>query len=129
LDFSPATVAAGKVHLTTVVLHELGHGLGVYDSYDDSNNSGSYGLFGSTVPTLYDVSVESNSGRILNLANNSAAMATSLTGGTGNVTYNSPSATVNNANINQYCMRPQHGSRVQALRTWIRLPILALLIN
>ncbi len=118
-DFSSNSVAAGKVHFTTVVLHELGHGLGVYDSYTDSNNSGSYGLFGTTtVPALYDVFVESNLGRILNLANNSAAMATSLTAGDGNVTFNSPLATANNANTKPKLYAPatwQQGSSIAHL--------------
>lgn len=117
-DYSLNSVGFGKVHLTTVVLHELGHGLGVYDTYDVASNAGSYGLFDSTFPDLYDVFVESNSGRILNLANNSATMATSLTGGDGNVTYNSALATANNSNTKVRLYAPstwQSGSSVAHL--------------
>lgn len=117
-DYSPSSVGAGKVHFTTVVLHELGHGLGVYDTYADTNNSGSYGLFDSTVPTLYDVFVESNSGRILNLANKSSTMATSLTGNNGNITYNSALATANNAGKRPVLYAPltwQQGSSIAHL--------------
>ena len=116
-DFSPSgPVASGKVHLTTVVLHELGHGLGIYDSYGDSNGSGSYGLLGSTAPTLFDVFVESALGRILNLTNNSSLMAASLT--SGNVTFNSPIATSNNSNQKPILFAPttwQDGSSIAHL--------------
>ncbi len=116
-DYSASgPVASGKVHLTTVVLHELGHGLGVYASYGDSNGSGSYGLVGTTIPTLFDVFVESASGRILNLQNNSATMATSLT--SGHVTFNSAIAIEDNSNQSPLLYAPspwQDGSSISHL--------------
>jgi len=95
-DYSPTSVATGKVHLTTVVLHELGHGLGVYDTYGVSSGNGSFGLQGSTVPMAYDIGVQSNSARLLDQTNGSTALAASLT--SGNVNYNVPLVRAANGN-------------------------------
>ncbi len=45
-----------KYDLVTVVIHELCHGLGFFDSMDVENSSGSYGL--GSVPIIYDKMVE-----------------------------------------------------------------------
>lgn len=46
--------------LVTVVLHELCHGLGMYDSMDTDATTGFYGLGG--IPMIYDSFVENQSG-------------------------------------------------------------------
>ncbi|HLZ15670.1 MAG TPA: hypothetical protein VKQ08_01465 [Cyclobacteriaceae bacterium] len=96
-DYSPTTVATGKVHLTTVVLHELGHGLGVYDSYNVSSGIGSFGLQSTTVPMVYDVDVKNSSLRLLDQPNNSTALEVKLT--SGNVVYDAPLVTAGNFNL------------------------------
>jgi hypothetical protein len=45
-----------KYDLVTVVIHELCHGLGFFDSMDVENSLGSYGL--GTIPIVYDKFVE-----------------------------------------------------------------------
>ncbi len=45
-----------KYDLVTVVIHELCHGLGFFDSMDAENSLGSYGL--GTIPVIYDKFVE-----------------------------------------------------------------------
>jgi hypothetical protein len=74
-------------NFTTVVLHEIGHGLGFTDSFDVAAEVGSYGLQGTTTPMIFDVGVEnSTNSRLLDLPNNSIALGTSLTN--SNVSYN-----------------------------------------
>lgn len=55
---------AGKYDFVTVVLHELGHGLGFQGSMDIENGQGSWG-FGSGYPFIFDRFVENNLGQIL----------------------------------------------------------------
>jgi hypothetical protein len=45
-----------KYDLVTVVIHELCHGLGFFDSMDAENSAGSYGL--GTIPIIYDKYVQ-----------------------------------------------------------------------
>ncbi|HBC80321.1 MAG TPA: hypothetical protein DEO60_14440 [Bacteroidales bacterium] len=45
-----------KYDLVTVVIHELCHGLGFFDSMDAENSLGSYGI--NTIPVVYDKFVE-----------------------------------------------------------------------
>ncbi|MFM9839876.1 MAG: T9SS type A sorting domain-containing protein [Cyclobacteriaceae bacterium] len=95
-NFTASTPQANKTHFTTVVLHELGHGLGFTDSFNISTSSGngSYGVISSGLPIIFDASVESGTSRVLDQATNSAAMATTLTN--KNITYNSQQATAVN---------------------------------
>ena len=53
---------AGQYDLTTVVLHEIGHGLGFSGTFTSSSGTGSYGLFGTGVPIIYDSFIESGFG-------------------------------------------------------------------
>ena len=69
---------AGKVDFESVVLHELGHGLGFLGSMNVSGGLGSCGCGGK--PFVYDRSVTSNGTPILNFADNSIALATALLG-------------------------------------------------
>ncbi|HEX5689913.1 MAG TPA: PKD domain-containing protein, partial [Roseiflexaceae bacterium] len=67
----------------SVVLHELGHGLGLVDSMEVSGGQGSWGMNGRAL--VYDRFVESNDGRQLidtsNFPNPSAGLGASLTSG------------------------------------------------
>lgn len=72
-----------KYDLVTVVLHEICHGLGFFDSM---NTDGSYGFYGSgSVPMIYDTFLEDVTGRkltdTLQIQNNSVALGSLLTGG------------------------------------------------
>lgn len=86
-DFSAVPVT-GRYNFTTVVLHEIGHGLGFTDSYDIANGTGAFGLQGSGVPMIFDVGVENGNDntRLLDKTNNSATMASFLTN--SNIRYN-----------------------------------------
>jgi hypothetical protein len=73
-----------KYDLVTVVLHEICHGLGFFDSMDTQGNVGSYGL-GGDIPLIYDTFVESIAGKrltdTLKFENPSVSMGNELTGG------------------------------------------------
>ena len=72
-----------RYDLVTVILHELIHGLGFFDSFYAGSSTGSYGI--ESVPMIYDIFVENNSGQkltdILLFPNPSPALKTQLTGG------------------------------------------------
>lgn len=53
--------AAGLYDLTSVVLHEIGHGLGFFDSYTVSGSVGVFGFGASALPVIYDVPIENGS--------------------------------------------------------------------
>lgn len=75
-------------NFTTVVLHEIGHGLGFTDSFDrEDDGTGSFGVQSTTTPIIFDVGVENSvDNRLLNLANNSTSLITALTN--SSVSYN-----------------------------------------
>lgn len=61
--YDPSTTpASGKYDLTTVVLHEIGHGLGFSGTMTVSSGKGSYGLSGTDIPVIYDIPIENGSG-------------------------------------------------------------------
>ncbi len=74
---------AGKFDFVTVVLHELGHGLGFLGSfdYDTTNSQGSWGL-GSGLPFIFDLASVNGSGLQLidvnNFGNPSVALGNEL---------------------------------------------------
>lgn len=72
-----------KYDLVTVIIHELCHGLGFFDSMDVENSSGSYGL--GTIPVIYDLFVENLDGKrlvdTLFFAQNSRELYSELVGG------------------------------------------------
>ncbi|MCX6333661.1 MAG: T9SS type A sorting domain-containing protein [Bacteroidia bacterium] len=72
-----------KYDLVTVVLHELIHGLGFFDSFYVDASTGSYGA--SSVPLIYDTFVENFSGQkltdILLFPNPSASLKTQINSG------------------------------------------------
>lgn len=59
-----ANTPGGKMDLVTIVLHEIGHGLGFTDSYDVKGQDGTVGLSSSAGPTpfIFDLFVEDASG-------------------------------------------------------------------
>lgn len=90
-------IAPGQYDLTSVVLHELGHGLGIVGSFGVSGNDGRYGGF-SGYPFIYDTYVET----LLNqrlvdkniFPNPSPDLRVQLTG--QNLYFNSPIAAISN---------------------------------
>ncbi len=76
---TPAT----KYDLVTVIIHELCHGLGFFDSMDVENNTGSYGL--GNIPVIYDLFVENLDGKRLTdtllFSQNTEALYRELVGG------------------------------------------------
>lgn len=80
--FNPGTTPpVNKYDLVTVVLHEIGHGLGFASTFDVQDTNGSYGLFDTEVPAIFDVPIENAAG--LNLIESfispSANLRTQLT--------------------------------------------------
>ncbi len=77
--------------LVSVVLHEIGHGLGFAGSMVVSGGTGSWG-FGTAYPFIYDRFTENGSGQSLwqDFPNNSVALANQLT--SGDIFFNGPNA-------------------------------------
>ena len=74
--------AFNQFDFVSVVLHELGHGLGVVGSATVDGGVGEYGLNIAGTPLVYDTFVENGTGvSILSYANNSTALAAQLEGG------------------------------------------------
>ncbi|MFN2503171.1 MAG: hypothetical protein ABR540_02870 [Acidimicrobiales bacterium] len=81
--FGTGPAPAGQFDFVTVVLHELGHGLGFLGSMEVSGGLGRWGLGTPSFPTIYDRFTTDGSRRfLLNTSvypNPSAALATALT--------------------------------------------------
>jgi S-layer homology domain len=81
--FGTDTTPSGKLNFTSVVLHELGHGLGFSGSMTVASGKGSWGSLGSA--TIYDrFAVDGVGQSLLNTSlypNPSAALASALQGG------------------------------------------------
>jgi hypothetical protein len=56
------TPAANQFDFVTVVLHEIGHGLGFSGSFSVDGTSGEVGAFDTAIPIVYDAAVENGSG-------------------------------------------------------------------
>lgn len=99
---------SSQYDLVSVVLHELGHGLGFTDSYTVSGGQGTVGVQGS-VPIIYDVWLENNGGENLfqTFTSPSAALATQLT--SNNVYFNSPSLIPFGGRARVYAPTPYNG--------------------
>jgi hypothetical protein len=84
---SPST---GQYDFITVVLHELGHGLGFVDSYSVAGDVGTVGIQGTGIPIVYDQQLENQTGQNLyqQFTSGTAELKTQLT--STNVFYNSP---------------------------------------
>ncbi len=73
--------AFDEFDFVSVVLHELGHGLGVQGSADKIGSTGYLGLGSFDYPIVYDLYVENGSGTaITSYTNPSTALGTQLTG-------------------------------------------------
>ena len=118
-DFGTTGVGVpGKYNFMTVVLHELGHGLGFYGSMT-SNNSTQIGSFGRSSPSglfpdIYDRFAATGSGLALILfANPSSALHTQLT--SNNTFFDGTSTRANNggnrAKLETHNMFTEYGSR------------------
>lgn len=69
---------SGQYDFVSVVLHEIGHGLGFLGSMEKSGALGSWGL-GPGYPAIYDRFVENGAGRaLLSFPNNSTALGNQL---------------------------------------------------
>ena len=96
---------AGKYDFVSVVLHELGHGLGFAGSMSDTGGVGSWGYTSGqtdqTYPLIYDRFVANGSGQSLIdttlFANDSLALGTQLT--SNNVYWNGARAVALNRNV------------------------------
>ncbi|MCD8540793.1 MAG: zinc-dependent metalloprotease, partial [Leadbetterella sp.] len=79
----PDDIPSGTFDFTTVVLHELGHGLGFISSMSTTGQTGNYG-FGTPYKLVYDIFVENESGANLvdttTFKNNSQPLFQQLTG-------------------------------------------------
>jgi len=91
---------SGQFDFVSVVLHELGHGLGFSGSMTVSSGQGSWG-FGSGLPFIYDRFAENGSGQsLLNTSlfpNPSVALGNQLQG--GNLFFNGPEAVAANGGV------------------------------
>ncbi|GCC50843.1 hypothetical protein SanaruYs_10620 [Chryseotalea sanaruensis] len=98
---------SGMYDLTTVVLHELGHGLGFLDSYNIDSDIASVGLAGTGVPIIYDLSLENGLGENLYLTTSTGSddLKDQLTG--NSLFYNSPSTNAANGNEPARVYAPQ----------------------
>lgn len=87
---------SNQYDFVSVVLHELGHGLGFFGSMTVSGNQGFWGY--SNVPVIYDRFAENAAGqRLLDtslFSNPSSALRAQLTG--GNLYFNGPNANAGN---------------------------------
>lgn len=76
-------ITSGKFDLTSIVLHELGHGLGFISTMSVSAQRGSYG-YGTPYKTIYDAYIEDVTGNNLvdtsAYTNNTADLYRALTG-------------------------------------------------
>ncbi len=101
---------SNRIDFVSVVLHEIGHGLGFFGSMtkDTSTGAGSWG-FGSGFPVVYDLFTENGSGQSLinGFANGSVSLGNQLT--SNNIYFDGSNANAGNG-----------GSRVQlyAPSTW-----------
>jgi hypothetical protein len=91
-DFGTTGVpVAGKYSFSTVVLHELGHGLGFFGSMTSSGGVGSFGRGASALPDIFDrFAINGSSQALLSFANPSAALGAQLV--SNNIFFNGANA-------------------------------------
>ncbi len=84
----------GNYDFVSVVLHELGHGLGFTGSMRVQGGSGNWG-YGTAYPFIYDRFTENGAGQaLLSFPNNSSTLANQLT--SGSVYFDGPNANAAN---------------------------------
>ncbi len=93
---STGTPGVNQYDLISVVLHELGHGLGFVDTYNFVSGTGDYGSFTDGLPFVYDVNIENTGGTNLyqSFASPSTQLGSQLV--SNNLFYNSALAISNN---------------------------------
>jgi hypothetical protein len=128
-------VPATKYDLITVVLHEICHGLGFFDSFSVTGTLGSWGI--GSVPMIYDTFVENFSGNrltdTLKVLNNSPDLKTQLTG--NQVFFNGPLLTAYSKSLGYSVLRAKlyapstwdAGSSISHLNETATLPVNALM--
>ena len=95
-----ANPGPGQAGFVTVVLHELGHGLGFFSSFGVDGMNGSFGIdfSGTPVPAIFDKFVENSSGTSLIdtgvFGNPSTELEMALTG--GDLVFDGPLASTGN---------------------------------
>lgn len=79
---SSGTPATGQYDLVTVVLHEIGHGLGITRSYEVVEGNGQIISFFDNFPVAYDSYLENGPGQnlVANYTSPSATLGSQLTG-------------------------------------------------
>ncbi|PAC32032.1 T9SS type A sorting domain-containing protein [Flectobacillus sp. BAB-3569] len=98
-----------RADLVSVVLHEIGHGLGFYGSLRQATSDATLGVItDGGIPMIYDIFAESTAGqRLLNTSvfkNPSVELKTQLTG--GNLYLNSPTILANNDSLRARIFAP-----------------------
>lgn len=108
----------GRYSLVTVVLHELGHGLGFLDSYSVSGSNGLVGLQGTSVPVPYDLALETGFGANLfvGFTSPSASLREQLI--SNNLFYRSPAVLQNNGNLPAKIFAPTTFSNGSSIAHW-----------
>jgi hypothetical protein len=90
IDGDPLNQHETQYDLVTIVIHELIHGLGFFDSMNVGTSTGSYGA--GSIPVIYDTFVENISGRRLTdtlvFPNPSVELKNEMT--SGNIFFNGP---------------------------------------
>jgi len=105
---------SNKYDLVTVVIHEICHGLGFFDSFNSDGTVGSWGV--ASLPMIYDTFVENFSGTrltdTLKVVNNSADLLSQLTG--NQVYFNGPLLKKYSSSVNYSILR----AKLYAPSTW-----------
>jgi len=97
-------VPAGKLDFTSVVLHEIGHGLGMTGGAGVSGSVGYWGL-GESVPDVYDLFAQSASGTpITSYANPSTALRSVIT--SNGMRWGGSQGTAANGGVKPYLYSP-----------------------
>lgn len=87
---------ASNYDFASVVLHEMGHGLGFFGSMNVSGSAGQWG-FGTVYPAIYDRFTEDGNGlALLSYTNNSTALGNALRGNNNGVFFDGPNANSGN---------------------------------
>jgi hypothetical protein len=108
----------GRYSLVTVVLHELGHGLGFLDSYTVSGSNGVVGLQGTGVPVPYDLALENGSATNLFVGFNSPSSALRTQLVSNNLFYRSSGVLQNNGNLPAKIFAPTTFSNGSSIAHW-----------